>query len=242
MMLPKRLTGHSALASRSCPFSFYTGGTRTRPSTPRINRIYFPLSTDIRYDAARWPQATSSARRSFPTTTAVQDKASDHLLSIPKLDKEADHVQAREWVNGFRVDDIPKDGYEVSRSRSSGPGGQHVNKTESKITIRCDLTRAKGDWLPPFVFQPLTKVPHYMPSPPSIQISSQQSRKASQNLSTALGLLHQTIVKSAESVIINPTSEEQKEKVRRYVRKENERRLEGKKRAAAKRASRRDID
>ncbi|OCF32073.1 hypothetical protein I316_06229 [Kwoniella heveanensis BCC8398] len=181
-------------------------------------------------------------RRNLTSSSHSLDKASDHLLRLSKLDKEADHVEAREWVERFKVDDIPKDAYEVSRSRSSGPGGQHVNKTESKITLRCNLSRAKGVWLPPFVFQPLTKVPHYIPSPPSLQISSQQSRKAYQNLSSTLTLLHGLIARAAESVIVNPTSEEQKARVRGFVRKENERRLEGKKRAAMKRASRRDTD
>ncbi|WVQ99068.1 hypothetical protein IAU59_006200 [Kwoniella sp. CBS 9459] len=219
-------------------------GQISRPATAT------PTCLDLDPTAKAKANASTSASanpipgsiRTLTSTASLQEKASTHLLRLAKLDKEADHVEARAWVDGFTLDDIPKDAYEVSRSRSSGPGGQHVNKTESKITIRCDLTRAKGLWLPPFVFQPLTKVPHYIPSPPSIQISSQQSRKASQNLASTLASLHDIIARSARSVIVNPTSDEQKDKVRGYIKKENERRLEGKKRASAKRASRMDID
>ena len=37
---------------------------------------------------------------------------------------------------------LPKDCFEVSFSRSGGAGGQHVNKTESKVDLRLDLTAA----------------------------------------------------------------------------------------------------
>ncbi|WVW82670.1 hypothetical protein I302_104681 [Kwoniella bestiolae CBS 10118] len=180
--------------------------------------------------------------RTFSTSSHLNAKASSQLLALSSLVKESDHGLAREWIDNFKIEDIPKDGYVVSRSRSSGPGGQHVNKTESKVTIRCDLRRAKGNWLPAFVFQPLSRSPHYLPSPPTILITSQTSRTASQNLSSALDNLHQTILQAAQSVIINPTSNEQKSKVKGYIKKENERRLEMKKRNSAKKASRKDVE
>ncbi len=37
---------------------------------------------------------------------------------------------------------LPKDCFHVSFSRSGGAGGQHVNKTETKVDLRLDLTRA----------------------------------------------------------------------------------------------------
>lgn len=37
---------------------------------------------------------------------------------------------------------IPIDGIELRTSRSSGPGGQHVNKTESKVDARFDVLGA----------------------------------------------------------------------------------------------------
>ena len=34
---------------------------------------------------------------------------------------------------------VPGDELEISHSRSSGPGGQHVNKTNSRVTIRWNV-------------------------------------------------------------------------------------------------------
>ena len=44
---------------------------------------------------------------------------------------------------------IPESELELSFSRSSGPGGQNVNKTSSKATLRWDVTRSNA--LPPEV-------------------------------------------------------------------------------------------
>lgn len=43
---------------------------------------------------------------------------------------------------------IPAAALEVRTSRASGPGGQHVNKTESKVTLALDLDKLDGwpDW------------------------------------------------------------------------------------------------
>lgn len=37
---------------------------------------------------------------------------------------------------------LPKDLFHLSFSRGGGPGGQHVNKTESKVDLRLDLDAA----------------------------------------------------------------------------------------------------
>ncbi|WVN85156.1 uncharacterized protein L203_100299 [Cryptococcus depauperatus CBS 7841] len=180
------------------------------------------------------------AIRSITSSACAQGKLPAQPLSLIRLVEESDHAWAREWVDGFTVDDIPKEGYLATKSRSSGPGGQHVNKTESKVTVRCDLDRAVGKWLPKFVMPALTKSPYYHSSPPCLLISSQRSRHASQNQDNALSILHQSIVSSADSLIINPTSAAQKEKVKMLERQEKERKMEMKKRRSMKKASRRE--
>lgn len=45
---------------------------------------------------------------------------------------------AKEWLATFQARDIPRHTFQISYSRSSGPGGQKVNKTSSKATISLD--------------------------------------------------------------------------------------------------------
>ena len=77
--------------------------------------------------------------------------------------------EARAWLAGFRASKIPKEAVHLGFSRSSGPGGQarihslrfylrvahaeaqkylqHVNKTNSKATLRCPVD---ASWIPPW--------------------------------------------------------------------------------------------
>lgn len=53
----------------------------------------------------------------------------------------AEHKEARTWLTTFNVDSIPKSAFEVTFSRSSGPGGQNVNKyiceNQFRIVAKC---------------------------------------------------------------------------------------------------------
>lgn len=71
----------------------------------------------------------------------------------------AESNTAREWIQEFKLRGgltPPKhsEDYELSYSRSSGPGGQNVNKVNTKATIRLDLDRAKR-WLPEHALEAL---------------------------------------------------------------------------------------
>ena len=47
---------------------------------------------------------------------------------------EEDHREARTWLAKFNADTIPKNIGQFIFSRSSGPGGQNVNKYERRIS------------------------------------------------------------------------------------------------------------
>lgn len=64
------------------------------------------------------------SRRLFSTTACLAAKPPVKLLHIPKLGSESEHLLARQWVDAFTPEDIPKEGWVATRSRSSGPGGQ----------------------------------------------------------------------------------------------------------------------
>lgn len=47
---------------------------------------------------------------------------------LPDEFSEEDHIEGRNWLDGFNINTIPRSLGDVSFSRSSGPGGQNVNK------------------------------------------------------------------------------------------------------------------
>lgn len=58
-------------------------------------------------------------------------KIVDRCLSSPAITHDdEDHREARTWLARFNVNTIPKNIGEITFSRSSGPGGQNVNKYE----------------------------------------------------------------------------------------------------------------
>ena len=57
-------------------------------------------------------------------------------LSSPAIThNDEDHREARTWLARFHVNTIPKNICEVTFSRSSGPGGQNVNKFENSHSL-----------------------------------------------------------------------------------------------------------
>ena len=66
----------------------------------------------------------SFTRRWVHSTTARLGKAPPDLLRLTALSSDTEHKLAREWLDGFKLGDIPPTAIEKSFARSSGPGGQ----------------------------------------------------------------------------------------------------------------------
>jgi len=94
----------------------------------RVLRRFCSDDRTRRY-AARVTAGPGLTQRCFATTSTCLAKAPKELLGLKSLDDEEHHRLAREWTQGFRVDDIPKGSYETSYARSSGPGGQASRDT-----------------------------------------------------------------------------------------------------------------
>ncbi|EIW72506.1 hypothetical protein TREMEDRAFT_24609 [Tremella mesenterica DSM 1558] len=171
--------------------------------------------------------------RSFSSSDIRSDQAPPELINLEKLVTPSHHSLARQWLDGFKLEDIPIRAYEIKYSRSSGPGGQHVNKTESKATIRVPLS--PSPWTPAFLLSSLSKSHHYLKSNPSLLISSQETRDRRENLRRALDILHQTLLQAGREVVMGHTSEKQKERVRGLIKAEKaKRRVDKTKRSETK--------
>ncbi|XP_017854318.2 peptidyl-tRNA hydrolase ICT1, mitochondrial [Drosophila busckii] len=133
--------------------------------------------------------------------------------------------------NGF----IPMDKLEVTYSRSSGPGGQHVNTVNTKVDVRFKL--AEAEWIPQQTREKLLKaLANKVTKEGYYFIKSDLTRSQQLNLADALEKLR-TVIRAQEFESAAP-SEETLEKVRRRQEKAARQRLQLKRERAQVKADR----
>ncbi|KAJ3555344.1 hypothetical protein NM688_g2627 [Phlebia brevispora] len=187
---------------------------------------------------------TSASRTSYThrlsfTRAYVKDASFPPPPNLTILETPEQNAQARVWIEQFKSHTIPRELVDLAFSRSSGPGGQNVNKVNTKATLRCPLS---SWWIPAWARDALKRSPSYVSSSQSILITSTVYRSQAQNIQECLGKLHTLVLSASSSELINEPSEEQKQKVRKYEQAEKaHRRHEKDKRSATKR-SRKDKD
>lgn len=67
------------------------------------------------------------------------------FLRLQSTYTKAEIENARAWILNFDHTKVPRAMFDISYSRSSGPGGQKVNKTSSKATVSLE----PHQWLEP---------------------------------------------------------------------------------------------
>ncbi|KAJ7352262.1 RF-1 domain-containing protein [Mycena albidolilacea] len=141
---------------------------------------------------------------------------------LASLESAQDTALARAWIEQWRTSEIPKSLVEFSFSRSSGPGGQNVNKVNTKATLWCRIDQS---WIPLWAKPALKQSPYYVSSSQSIQISSATFRSQSQNIDECLAKLRALIVQASSSALKNEPSEEQRKHVEALHKAATARRL-----------------
>jgi len=144
---------------------------------------------------------------------------------------------ARAWLLSFTLDSIPQHLCKVTYSRSSGPGGQNVNKVNTKATLRIPVP-ALLQHVPQMIHDEIRESSYYARSSDSLVIQSDESRSQAQNAKSCYHLLFGLIKSAAQKRIPGETSEGQKQKVAKLKVEENEKRLVMKKRQSQKKISR----
>ncbi|NWU91258.1 ICT1 hydrolase, partial [Upupa epops] len=122
--------------------------------------------------------------------------------------------------------DIPMDRLTVSYSRSSGPGGQNVNKVNTKAEVRFHL--ASADWIPEATRQKMALMNrNKINRAGELIVNSEESRYQMRNLSICLEKIRTMVAKATETPKV--VSKETAQKLIERVEKMNRERLRKKK-------------
>ncbi|KAI9323440.1 hypothetical protein BX666DRAFT_1846931 [Dichotomocladium elegans] len=104
--------------------------------------------------------------------------------------------EANKWISKFNKDKIPKDHLRISFSRSSGPGGQNVNKVSTKVDMRLKL--AEAGWIPAYAKEKLK-----LTKAGELIVTSDKTRSQAKNVDDCYSKLVQ-VIKEAVAVPREP--------------------------------------
>ncbi|KAJ0048788.1 hypothetical protein Pint_16018 [Pistacia integerrima] len=173
---------------------------------------------------------------------AASDSGSDKKVSARLSQVHQLLQEAEERASSAGNDPIPKitlDHVTVSFARSGGPGGQNVNKVNTKVDMRFNVKNAY--WLSDRVRQRIMQMEkNRINKDGEIVISSTKTRTQKGNVEDALGKLQAII--DAASYVPPPPSEEQKKKIAKLAAIGEQKRLKSKKTLSDKKAFRRSRD
>ncbi|KAK2820909.1 hypothetical protein Q5P01_023868 [Channa striata] len=135
---------------------------------------------------------------------------------------------------------VPVDRLTVSYSRSSGPGGQNVNKVSTKAEVRFHVQTA--DWIPENVRQKiLEKNKNRINKAGELLVSSELSRSQQRNLSDCIQKIS-AIISEASKKPHEPTAEDVALRAARLEKRNKERLKQKKIQSAIKQSRRIDFD
>ncbi|KAI2631443.1 hypothetical protein GGS26DRAFT_591319 [Hypomontagnella submonticulosa] len=151
---------------------------------------------------------------------------------------QGDLTEARKWHASFNEDSLPNG--QTSYSRSSGPGGQHVNKTESKATTVWSVEELSRS-LPKLIRSSLRSSKYYSKRNDSITIQAQTQRSRSANTEENHLKLVEELRKIYKEKVPGSTSNETVKKYEALEKSSRESRLRSKKQQGLKKAFRKGM-
>ncbi|EEH37501.2 peptidyl-tRNA hydrolase domain-containing protein [Paracoccidioides lutzii Pb01] len=174
---------------------------------------------------------------SFLPTPYTRQLASRQITSSQGLTDE-ELSTARIWLSELTPRTIPRNIGDVSYSRSGGPGGQNVNKVNSKATLKIPVSSILP--IVPRALHAEIKSSRYVAERSDcLVIQSDETRKQSKNLDLCFEKIYQLLVAAGKAAIPGETSPEQKKRVQDLEKASKEARIRKKKAHSMKKRSRR---
>ena len=119
------------------------------------------------------------------------------------------------WLRDGRM--LPKDCFHVSFSRSGGAGGQHVNKTETKVDLRLDLAAAEAVLGPGDTARIREAMASRLDADGMLCVTASEHRSQFQNYRAALermgNLIAAALVRQRRRIATRPTRGSQRRRV-----------------------------
>ncbi|KAG1056414.1 hypothetical protein G6F43_001689 [Rhizopus delemar] len=146
------------------------------------------------------------------------------------------YEEAYAWQRSFNEQKIPKEHVTIAFSRSSGPGGQNVNKVNTKVDLRLSLPKAT--WIPDYAKAKLRSTSSIKKSKnDELIITSDKTRSQAKNIKDCYDKLV-CVIKEAVAVQKEP-DETTLERVRQLQNLQEKNRKDFKKRLSQKKSDRR---
>lgn len=175
----------------------------------QINRNLWRRMLCFSYNSLIWKRGYATKRISLLPPDLIS------------LESSTDMDSARNWAETFKSLQIPREAVDISFSRSSGPGGQNVNKVNTKSTVKCPLS---VPWIPKWARKTLRDSSAYVASADSILITSTLHRSQALNVDDCLRKLHSLVLSASMASVKNEASPEQKQRVLMHQKAEKRRR------------------
>ncbi|KAK3376714.1 hypothetical protein B0T24DRAFT_226722 [Lasiosphaeria ovina] len=174
-----------------------------------------------------WPPSQSIGLTNIQRT--VRHQAFDATFDQDEL------VDARKWHQTFQLGSLPKGS--TSFSRSSGPGGQHVNKTETKATTTWPVSQLLPS-LPKLLHDVVRSSKYYSKGSDSISIQAQTQRSRTANTDDNYAKLFEELQRLYKNTVPGESGPDKTRKYEALKKSANESRIKLKKNQASKKSSR----